>query len=154
MLFQFDLVFRFVHSFHSSHFQDKVFTFHFLPCGTIPPPVLMFNGVAFGYPGKKALYKNLEVSSPILSYFNSLFIAGCGLGFAYCIGGAERCWQEYTAQAHCRRITTDRRHGACASTFENRQVCHCFPMKPHYFLHSLSSFSRLDIINTWLSIWM
>jgi ATP-binding cassette subfamily F protein 2 len=41
--------------------KDKLFTFHFLPCGTIPPPVLMFNGVAFGYPGKKTLYRDLEL---------------------------------------------------------------------------------------------
>jgi len=41
--------------------KDKLFTFHFLPCGTIPPPVLMFNNVAFGYPGKKTLYRDLEL---------------------------------------------------------------------------------------------
>jgi ATP-binding cassette subfamily F protein 2 len=41
--------------------KDKVLVFHFLPCGTIPPPVLMFNQVTFGYPGKKALYTNLEL---------------------------------------------------------------------------------------------
>jgi len=41
--------------------KDRIFTFHFLPCGNIPPPVLMFNNVAFGYPGKKTLYKNLDL---------------------------------------------------------------------------------------------
>jgi len=41
--------------------KDKVFTFRFLPCGTLPLPVIMFNSVAFGYPGKKTLYRNLDL---------------------------------------------------------------------------------------------
>jgi ATP-binding cassette subfamily F protein 2 len=41
--------------------KDRVFVFNFLPCGPIPPPVLMFNGVSFAYEGKKQLYKNLEL---------------------------------------------------------------------------------------------
>eukprot|EP01126_Amoeba_proteus_P057455 TRINITY_DN7312_c0_g1_i1.p1 TRINITY_DN7312_c0_g1~~TRINITY_DN7312_c0_g1_i1.p1 ORF type:complete len:589 (-),score=113.79 TRINITY_DN7312_c0_g1_i1:44-1810(-) len=36
--------------------HDKVFIFQFLPCGTIPPPVLMFNQVTFGYTTNKMIY--------------------------------------------------------------------------------------------------
>jgi len=42
--------------------KDHVFVFNFLPCGNIPPPVLQFNDVSFGYPQKKLLYKNLDLA--------------------------------------------------------------------------------------------
>eukprot|EP01027_Heterolobosea_sp_BB2_P010164 GEZU01014945.1.p1 GENE.GEZU01014945.1~~GEZU01014945.1.p1 ORF type:complete len:579 (+),score=253.95 GEZU01014945.1:136-1872(+) len=39
--------------------KDRVFTFTFPDCGKLPPPVLSFNDVAFGYQPDKLLYKNL-----------------------------------------------------------------------------------------------
>jgi len=40
---------------------DRVVTFQFSDCGKLPPPVLTFNTVSFGYgTGKELLYKNLE----------------------------------------------------------------------------------------------
>lgn len=40
--------------------HDKVFTFHFYPCGQLALPVLMFNDVAFGYSPEKVIYKKLD----------------------------------------------------------------------------------------------
>jgi len=40
--------------------KDKVFTFSFFPCGQLPPPVLVFNEVSFGYSPDKMIYKKLE----------------------------------------------------------------------------------------------
>jgi ATP-binding cassette subfamily F protein 2 len=40
--------------------QDRIFTFHFYPCGQLPVPVLMFNDVAFGYNEQKIIYKKLD----------------------------------------------------------------------------------------------
>jgi ATP-binding cassette subfamily F protein 2 len=40
---------------------DKLFTFKFNECGEIPPPVLQFQNVSFGYDTSKSpIYKNLE----------------------------------------------------------------------------------------------
>jgi len=39
---------------------DKVFTFRFNECGKLPPPVLQFQNVSFGYDASKPIYKNLE----------------------------------------------------------------------------------------------
>jgi len=39
---------------------DKIFTFSFYPCGSLPPPVLVFNDVSFGYSPQKLIYKNLD----------------------------------------------------------------------------------------------
>jgi len=36
--------------------QEKVFTFRFLPCNDIPPPVLMFDSVTFGYNSSRMIY--------------------------------------------------------------------------------------------------
>jgi ATP-binding cassette subfamily F protein 2 len=36
--------------------HERIFTFRFLPCGEIPPPVLMFDGVTFGYNSSKLIY--------------------------------------------------------------------------------------------------
>jgi len=36
--------------------QERIFTFRFLPCGEIPPPVLMFDQVTFGYTPEKLIY--------------------------------------------------------------------------------------------------
>jgi len=38
--------------------QEKVFTFRFLPCNEIPPPVLMFDNVTFGYNSKRLIYSD------------------------------------------------------------------------------------------------
>jgi len=40
--------------------QDKIFTFQFYPCGKLPPPVLMFNEVSFGYTPDKMIYKKVD----------------------------------------------------------------------------------------------
>jgi len=40
--------------------SDKLFTFRFNECGDIPPPVLQFQNVSFGYDPSKLIYKNLE----------------------------------------------------------------------------------------------
>jgi len=40
--------------------HDKIFTFKFNECGKLPPPVLQFQTVSFGYDPKKLIYKNLE----------------------------------------------------------------------------------------------
>jgi len=40
--------------------QDKIFTFQFFPCGKLPPPVLMFNDVSFGYNPNKLIYKKVD----------------------------------------------------------------------------------------------
>jgi ATP-binding cassette subfamily F protein 2 len=39
---------------------DKTLTFYFSDCGKLPPPVLTFNKVSFGYSPGKILYKDLE----------------------------------------------------------------------------------------------
>jgi len=39
---------------------DKTLTFYFSDCGKLPPPVLTFTKVSFGYSPSKPLYKNLE----------------------------------------------------------------------------------------------
>jgi len=36
--------------------HERIFTFRFLPCGNIPPPVLMFDGVTFGYNDTRLIY--------------------------------------------------------------------------------------------------
>jgi len=40
---------------------DRVLTFRFSDCGKLPPPVLTFNKVSFGYSPGKLLYKDLEL---------------------------------------------------------------------------------------------
>jgi len=41
--------------------KEKVLIFNFLPCGNLPPPVLMVSDVTFKYPGRdNYLYKNLD----------------------------------------------------------------------------------------------
>jgi len=40
--------------------RDKVLCLRFFDVGTLPPPVLQFQGVSFGYAKDKVLYKNLE----------------------------------------------------------------------------------------------
>jgi len=36
--------------------QERIFTFRFLPCNDIPPPVLMFDGVTFAYNQSRLIY--------------------------------------------------------------------------------------------------
>jgi len=36
--------------------HERIFNFRFFPCGNIPPPVLMFDGVTFGYNEKRLIY--------------------------------------------------------------------------------------------------
>jgi ATP-binding cassette subfamily F protein 2 len=40
--------------------SDKLFTFRFNECGEIPPPVLQFQNVSFGYDPLRPIYKNVE----------------------------------------------------------------------------------------------
>lgn len=40
--------------------KDRVQKFSFFECGTIPPPVLSFDDVSFGYTEDKLIYKNLD----------------------------------------------------------------------------------------------
>jgi ATP-binding cassette, subfamily F, member 2 len=40
--------------------KDRVLALRFYDVGTLPPPVLQFQNVSFGYSADKPLYKNLE----------------------------------------------------------------------------------------------
>jgi len=40
--------------------HDKIFSFKFNECGKLPPPVLQFQAVSFGYDPNKLIYKNVE----------------------------------------------------------------------------------------------
>jgi ATP-binding cassette subfamily F protein 2 len=40
--------------------QDRILTFYFTDCGKLPPPVLTFTKVCFGYQDRELLYKDLE----------------------------------------------------------------------------------------------
>jgi len=40
--------------------SDKLFTFKFNECGKLPPPVLQFQSVGFGYDPNKLIYRNLD----------------------------------------------------------------------------------------------
>jgi len=40
--------------------SDRVLVMRFNDCGKLPPPVLQFNKVSFGYPGQPELYHDLE----------------------------------------------------------------------------------------------
>jgi len=42
--------------------KDRIVKFIFFPCGDIPPPVLAFNDVSFGYDPTKPLYQHLDLS--------------------------------------------------------------------------------------------
>lgn len=42
--------------------KDKIFTFRFDNVGELPPPVLAFQDVSFGYDKTKPLYQHLDVS--------------------------------------------------------------------------------------------
>eukprot|EP01129_Flabellula_baltica_P004816 TRINITY_DN1711_c0_g1_i1.p1 TRINITY_DN1711_c0_g1~~TRINITY_DN1711_c0_g1_i1.p1 ORF type:complete len:583 (+),score=145.89 TRINITY_DN1711_c0_g1_i1:102-1850(+) len=41
--------------------MDKILTFRFVPCGDLPPPVLQFQNVSFGYNPDTLIYENLEL---------------------------------------------------------------------------------------------
>jgi len=42
--------------------KDKLFSFKFNECGTLPPPVLQFRDVAFGYDKNKLIYEHLDLA--------------------------------------------------------------------------------------------
>jgi len=42
--------------------KDKLFSFKFNECGSLPPPVMQFRDVSFGYENNPPIYKHLEIS--------------------------------------------------------------------------------------------
>ena len=58
--------------------SEKVVKFHFENVGTLPPPVLQFSDVAFGYSPDKILYSNVDLGVDLDSRVALVGPNGCG----------------------------------------------------------------------------
>ena len=68
--------------------SDRVVKFQFTNVGKLPPPVLQFSDVTFGYSKDKVLYRNVDLGADLDS--RVAIVSGCGVGFG--VGwGAGAC---------------------------------------------------------------